>query len=566
MDQASKTQVETKEDKDKDKDTQQERVEKQMIQHDEETILLNKVKYVSSEDNVHYQLTILEQVILLALCLDVKNDNPMDGLTAEQMGAFLERVLQQHDDWMVYATALLERAWLESERNHTRERAILQIQALADQHTNRLTLTQSTFQAAVEDSAPPQERLRNLHSIVYPPRWVVLRDLAERYAKIGIVTTAAELFEEIERWDDVVECYQRAGKENKAEEVIRKRLKEAETPRMWAALGDIKNDPKYYERALKVSNGRFSGAYVALGKFHSDKGDLPKAAQYFKEAVRLKPLSTHVWFRLGAISMNLKDWEFALHAFSEVVQQEPEEADAWANVAAIHMHNKNPSEAYPALVESLKLNRNNWRVWASKLWTCMDLKKYDEAIQASIALMDLRTKRNASEKIPTPEERVIRAIVGGAISQYEQAVKGGDIPAVDSGKRTISRVRELLSKVKSCVKNEPWIFETCAFFNEKIGRTDQVVKELMKEYRALHNILGWETDTVALPRICMVINQLFDLHVEEAKVESMKKFKFLVNGAVRKVRAAYFDLNRLPKEINDLETILSSIETQVSRM
>jgi hypothetical protein len=109
-------------------------IEKQMIKHDDvsdDALLLEKIKFNEEQDNEHHHLSILDQSILLALCLDVKNDNPMDGLTGEQMGGFLARVLNQHDDWMVYATALLERAWLECERTHGRERAILQIQALA---------------------------------------------------------------------------------------------------------------------------------------------------------------------------------------------------------------------------------------------------------------------------------------------------------------------------------------------------------------------------------------------------------------------------------------------------
>ena len=120
---------------------------------------------------------------------------------------------------------------------------------------------------------------------------------------------------------------------------------------MWSALGDITKDVAHYHRALDVSNGKFWSAYVALGQHYFDEGDIEKSATYFKEAVSLKPLSPHVWFKLGAISMRLKDWDTALHSFTEVVQQEPEEGDAWANVAAVHMHNKNPDEAYPALVE-----------------------------------------------------------------------------------------------------------------------------------------------------------------------------------------------------------------------
>ena len=545
-------------------DTDQEtrdNIGKQFVDHQDETILLDKVKYIEDENNEHFDLSILQQTVLLALCLDVKNKNPMDGLTGEEMGAFLERVLQQSDDWMVYATGLLERAWLESERNHTRERAILQIQALADQHSNRLTLTQSTFQAAVEDSAPPQDRLRYLHYIVYPPRWAALRDLAERYAKIGIVTSAAELFEEIELWDDVVECYRRAGKENKAEQVVRKRLEEAETPRMWAALGDITKDTTYYERALELSKGKYSGAYIALGKHYSEKGDFENAAKYFKQAVMVKPLSPNIWFQLGAMSMRLEDWSTALQAFTEVVQQEPEEGDAWANVAAIHMHNREPLEAYPALNESLKLNRNNWRVWVSKLYTCMDLKKLDEAVQACQVLIEMKSKKNAKEGIPDIEERIVRGIVVGTVSTYQEAIRANDAPAVDSAKRSLTRVRELLSKLMSTMKNEPWLYEISAFFHESIGCDDLALDDLMKEYRSLQSIRGWETDKSACPKLCQVVAQISDLKLQEKDEKSLKKFKILVSGVVKKIKAAYFDESKLPMtELNMLNDIMERID------
>jgi hypothetical protein len=149
--------------------------------------------------------------MVLSLCLNVKNSNPTgDELTAEEMGAYLARVLDHHDDWILYSTALLERAWLEFERNHGRERAFLQMQALTDQHTNLLFLTQST-KTSIDESAPVQDRLRNLHSIVYPPRWGILKNFADGYAKFGIFMSAAEIYTQIELRDEVVECYPQSG-------------------------------------------------------------------------------------------------------------------------------------------------------------------------------------------------------------------------------------------------------------------------------------------------------------------------------------------------------------------
>eukprot|EP00581_Thalassiosira_minuscula_P017735 CAMPEP_0183721762 /NCGR_PEP_ID=MMETSP0737-20130205/13927_1 /TAXON_ID=385413 /ORGANISM="Thalassiosira miniscula, Strain CCMP1093" /LENGTH=1147 /DNA_ID=CAMNT_0025951815 /DNA_START=39 /DNA_END=3482 /DNA_ORIENTATION=+ len=543
-------------------------IEKQMIKHDDvasDALLLEKIRFEDEEDNVHFNLSILDQSILLALCLDVKNDNPMDGLTGEQMGGYLARVLNQHDDWMVYATALLERAWLECERTHGRERAILQIQALADQHSNRLTLTQSTFKSVEEDSAPAQDRLRNLHGIVYPPRWDMLRDLADRYAKIGIVTSAAEIFEELELWDEVVECYRIAGKESRAEEVVRARLAKKETPRMYAALGDLTNDPKCFERSLDLSNGKFYDAHVALGKFYFDKGEPRRALKHYLEGLEIKPLMPAVWFRVGTLGMQLKEWDTALRAFTEVVQQEPEEGDAWANVAAIHMHRKNPAEAYPALIESLKQNRSNWRVWVSKLYTCIDLKKYDEAIQTCTELLNLKARKKSSDGIPPPEEKCIRAIVGGSLQNYHDGRASGDEVALDSSKRTLARVRQLLDKLKSSVKSEAWLYEISAYFNEEMGWREDVFNDLMKEYRTLQSENGWEEDQVKRSKMINLAKEIFIHHKTEGSKESLVKCKLLVNGVLKKIRGTssdsepYAEAAELEVMLSDLKTIMDSV-------
>ena len=44
-------------------------------------ILLEKVKFDDEKENIVSWLSILDQAIFLSLCLDVKNNNPADGLT-----------------------------------------------------------------------------------------------------------------------------------------------------------------------------------------------------------------------------------------------------------------------------------------------------------------------------------------------------------------------------------------------------------------------------------------------------------------------------------------------------
>lgn len=528
------------------------------IEHNEESFLLENIKYEDENDNKVSNLNVLDQSIILALCLDVKNTNPADGLTAEEMGAYLARVLHHHDDWMVYSTALLERSWLEFEGIHTKERSILQMQALADQHTNRLTITQST-RKSVEESSPVQERLRNLHSIVYPPRWQMLADIAERYASLGIVTTAAEIFTEIEFWDEVVECYKRAGKDSKAIEIVKERIAVNETPRMWMALGDLTNDATKYEKAIELSRGRFSMAYIALGKHYFDNNELRKSASAYTQGLKLRPLIPSVWFRLGTINMKLGDWDSALTAFSEVVQQEPTTGDAWANVAAIHMRNKNAESAYPALIEALKLLRNSWQNWESKLFVCLDLEKYDEAVQACNMLLDLKTTHSV-EGVPDLQEKCVRAIVGGTLRGYEKARKDGDGAAVEIERRRLTRVHGLLERIRASV-NEPWIFETMAFFHHQVGQDKQVYENLMKEYRALSSVRAWERDDYQVIKICQVISQIVDY--QRGKKEELVKSKFLLSGVLKKIQKSRADLGNTPNEVQNLEVLLEDVTKEI---
>jgi tetratricopeptide (TPR) repeat protein len=474
------------------------------------------------------------------------------------MGAYLARVLHHHDDWMVYSTALLERAWLEFEGNHTKERAILQMQALADQHTNRLTMTQST-RKCIEESSPVQDRLQHLHSIVFPPRWHMLRDIAERYASLGMVTTAAELFTEIEYWDEVVDCYRRAGKGSKAEEIVRERLDIAETPRMWMALGDLTNDPDHYRKAIELSNGRFSQAYISLGKYHFEKGDLLDAKTAYQKALTLRPLIPSVWFRVGTISMRMGDWDTALTAFSEVVQQQPEEGEAWANVAAVHMHNNHPQEAYPALVESLKHNRTNWRVWISKLYTCLDLDKYDEAVQACSMLLDLK-ETNSGKGVPDLEEKCVRAIVGGSIDKYKEAITQGDDVAVDVSRRSLMRVHALLQRINTKI-TEPWVFETTAFFHLQVGHDKKVLENLLKEYRALTSIRAWEKDDDQVQKVCRVVSQIASYQCNSR--EELVKSKFLVSNVVRKIQQGKPIPDLVSENVVMMETLLQDITSKL---
>lgn len=351
---------------------------------------------------------------------------------------------------------------------------------------------------------------------------------------------------------EAVECYQRASKLSKAETIVRVALKKSQTPRMWLALGDITKDPSCYEKAIELSKGRFSTAFVALGKHCFENGDLRSASDYIGKSLMIKPLNPGLWFFFGTINMKLEEWDVSLKAFSEVVQQEPEEGEAWANIAAIHMKKYQPEKAYPALVEALKQNRSNWRMWWSKLFVCLDLRKYDEAVLSCNQLMNLRQRMNMEASVPLPEKRCIRGLVGGSLKALDEAKATNDSAAIESATRTIDRLTKLLDRLSS-VTSEPWIWQVSAYFNHKLDRTPLILDDILKEYRSLLSKVGWETDPSELKRVVNVALQISAIYHQDGSRESCAKANLMLNSLIKRIKTHYIDTSTIPKEVSLLE-------------
>jgi tetratricopeptide (TPR) repeat protein len=290
----------------------------------EENILLEGGPRFSNSSSVgRGELHPLDQSVILALCLDVENSNPRDGLTTEEMFPYVERVLMLARNWMIHSTALLQRSWLEYEKRRTMDRALLQIQALLDQHTTRLTLFQGTYKS-IEEAAPAWQRLEFLHCLAYPSQYELKRDLAVRYLRCSVYQSALQLFRELELWDDVVTCYQLLDKPHRAEIIVRDQLKLGETPYMLTALGDITGEPEHYERAWELSNHRYARAKRTLGRIAFDKGQYAECVDHLDAALSVQPLVAHAWYLKGVACMRIERLGDAVMAFTRCVQQDNE--------------------------------------------------------------------------------------------------------------------------------------------------------------------------------------------------------------------------------------------------
>lgn len=300
------------------------------------------------------KLSPFDQCILLALSLNIRNTSPSHGLTGEEIGAFVARVLLHPMNWSVYTMGLLLRSRLEATRTRTVERSVLQLQALIDQ--------MPTADSSVQD------RLRLFYDLDLPPMWEMQAELARRYASIGVIRSALDIFTKIEMWEEVVQCLKSlgrleegveivrdllAGKKVEAEaslvsrkegdaapsQVARIRMDSARQAKYWCLLGDLKPTQaiENYEKGWSVSKKTSARAARSLGGVYFARQDYQQTVTWLKAALKVNPLYTRSWFILGCAYMRLEKWEEAATCFRRCTNLDDEDAESWNNLASCYL-------------------------------------------------------------------------------------------------------------------------------------------------------------------------------------------------------------------------------------
>lgn len=312
----------------------------------------------------------LDAIILLNLASSISNTNPQDGLTREETLPYATRALQGgSSSWQVYTQALLVRSRIESYKSRTAERGLLQLQALVDQviietkgataenlQTEAITPTFIPRPRASE-TASADERLKYVWQLDFTLRWELEAELAARWVHMGGLRTALEIYERLQMWAEAALCLAATEEEAKAVRMIRKLVYEpsasesnkpreeqafygkkkpglpADAPRLLCILGDLEKNPRHYEEAWSVSEGRYARAQSSLGRHFMQANQYQEAADAYSRCLRLNQLSVPTWFALGCIQLELKEWPKAVESFTRVIQLEDGDAEAWSNLA-----------------------------------------------------------------------------------------------------------------------------------------------------------------------------------------------------------------------------------------
>ncbi|KAL0584363.1 hypothetical protein ABG067_005864 [Albugo candida] len=510
-------------------------------QADPENILLEQIQFEDDTRPEREELLVIDQIILLALCLDVKNNNPNDILTREEMMAYIACVLEQPNNWMVHATALLERAWLECQTSKRRERAVLQIQALVDQHSTQLATPSS-----LEDMTPAIERMAHVYALAFPPQFALKKDLAERYFALGAAASALELFKELEIWDEVIICYRILDQQKKAEALVRERIMIEPTPYLWCCLGDLTGEMSHFEAAWELSEHRYPRAKRSLGRAAFEANDIPSAIKHFEESLRIHPMHMQTWFLLGVLGMRASDWNLGLQSFTRVVQLDPDNAEAWGNIGSIHMTQKHFAEAFSVFQEAVKQKRFMWQIWENLAWCAVEIGKYGDAIYAQHQLLDLRSKHNR----PVDHE-LLAWLVNAIVFENEGVLQS----------HYKDELAKLLGRITSVATNNSKLWQVYAHFNDGVGRQEKALECRLKVSRTLQTA-NWEKDEEQVVKVCDAALQVAAGYQVQASKKALHAARLFLRGVLKKAQINFPHLEicvRLEEALQDIQLASEAI-------
>ena len=422
------------------------------------------------------------------------------------MFPYVSRVQMHPNNWMIHSQCLLLKCRLEAEKSRTADRSLLQLQVLVSQfedESNRvdeepgkkIPRTAEAVQAAVAEAA--KERMEFFFSLSYPTLHDLRKELGQSFLRLGAAKSALEIFEPLEMWDQIVDCYVVMQDMETAEDVIRKRLvAEPSSPRLWCILADVTENAEYYIRSWQISGNRYSRAARSLAHLLLRRGDVDGAIQYFEQSLAISPLYPSSWFSLGCCYMQREMWQKSLAAFTRVIQIEPEESEAWANMGSIYIGLKEMEKAFQVLQEALRGQPENWKMWENFLHVSMELGEVNYVIVAINRLLELR------------EKSVDFSIVSTLIRLFSELLKKKDSQELAlSLQQKIASILERITQ--SSMSTDPRSWDLCVQFYQATGNQEQILESRKKQVRYLQ-VADWDRDYAKFSKVAGAMIVLAD--------------------------------------------------------
>jgi len=367
----------------------------------DDDLRLEKIQFQDEGRQRTRELDSLQQSCLLARYFLKERNLPVDDISWQELMPHLDVILAHPVSWAVHVTALFNRCKLESKSRRTVERARAQLETILEAYlpTNQI---------------PRQILMKNIYTSRLPPRWRLQKELGSILMSLGATKGALDQYLKLECWDEVIVCYNMLQMRHKSAEVIKKRLEDKETSRLWCQLGDATDDIQHYHKALELSNNKSARALKSLGLHAYFNKNYTEAMEWFRKSLTCSRFQLDVLLRLGYAAMEIEAWADGAQAYRDYCSLESDNFEAWNNLAKCYIKTKQKERAWRVLQEAVRCDFDNWKVWDNLMVLSVDVGAFDEVIRSYNRILDIKQTHI--------DEAVLKILAGAVIDGLEDSV------------------------------------------------------------------------------------------------------------------------------------------------
>lgn len=363
----------------------------------------------------------LDNVQLLLRLTTLKQTSPSsDALVEEQLMALVSRVLYTSStklNWTIFSRALWERSVLETSKARTVERGILQMTSLVEEIGIKIKTRIMPQANDTDDFSPSSSRLRFIHQLPLMPQWSLDAKLAEKYMSLGVLRSAVEIFERLQMSCEAALCYAAVDEEKQAVDILEARIKShPEDARAISILGDIKQDPSYWEKAWEI--GRYAKSKAALARYYYNPPrssglscNLELAISHMFDCLKMSPLSYENWFFYGCCGLEAQQYGLASEAFTRCVSLDDSNSHAWSNLGTALLRTDKTRQAFNALKKAIRSagenSKKSWRIYENYLLVAAKLNEWNDVLIGIKLVVEIRkSEGDVAIDIPVIEKLV----------------------------------------------------------------------------------------------------------------------------------------------------------------
>uniref|UniRef100_A0A2P2I004 Tetratricopeptide repeat protein 27-like n=1 Tax=Hirondellea gigas TaxID=1518452 RepID=A0A2P2I004_9CRUS len=334
-------------------------------------------KFEEDDDRVP-NLVPIEQLAILVKLQHMRRSSASDLQLQEESKAYLNALLQFPKCWAIQYISLLLRSKIESQESRAMDRSLQQLNELVD--------------CFKRDEPSRFERLKLFYASKLPASWVIKQTYGRMLVQLGCTKSALVHFEELQLWEDVIDCYNTIQMRQRSEEIIRRLLEKEQTPKLYCLLGDATDKIEHYEKAWELSNKKSSRAQRSLGDHYFNIKDYKKASEHYQTSLDICYIQLSVWAKMGYSALEAEDWRLCSKSYRMCTVLEPDSFEYWNNLGKAHANLKDFTASLRCLKEAARLRSDCWKIFQNIVIAAVTVGKLPDAITAYRRLLALQPR------------------------------------------------------------------------------------------------------------------------------------------------------------------------------